>query len=365
MRRSTVWMACLFGLLILLADQVALAQQVLFLPQDRQTAGRRVRGAFKESAAEAGQWTVELTRNRKELALGLIVSSKGEILTKLSQVQPPVSTSQLASTTGESASRLMCRLPGGKLVEATMIASDPETDLALLKVEADGLKAAEFEQGFKPELGRWVVTPSTGGFVKMIGIVSAQPRSIPAAKVFGVLGVQLDQVGGTARILEVLEDSGAKAAGLKPGDLVVRCDDKEITGSGSLQYQIRQRKPGEEVTLRILRDDKPETVKVTLTHPFGDFLSQFALQNRMGTDISKRADDYPEVFSHDGDVRPEECGGPLLDLDGKVIGINIARAGRTETLALPVSVVEKALERLRDQLPESRPINVSTEVKMD
>ena len=365
MRRSTVWMACLFGFVVLLSDQITLAEQVLFLPQDRQTVGRRVRNAFKETATEAGQWTVELTRHRKEVALGLIVSSKGEILTKLSQVQPPGSTSQLASTTGESAGRLMCRLPGGKQVEATVIASDPETDLALLKVEADGLKAAEFGKGFKPELGRWVVTPSTGGLVKMIGIVSAQPRSIPAEKVFGVLGVQLDQVGGTARIMEVFEDSGAKAAGLKSGDLVVRCDDKDITSSGSLQYQIRQRKPGEEVTLRILRDDKPETVKVTLTHPFGMFLSQFAHQNRMGTDLSKRADGYQEVFSHDSDVRPEECGGPLLDLDGKVIGINIARAGRTETMALPVSVVEQALERLQKQVPESKPINVSTEAKMD
>ena len=29
-------------------------------------------------------------------------------------------------------------------------------------------------------------------------------------------------------------------------------------------------------------------------------------------------------------------GGPVLDLDGKLIGMNIARANRAETFAIPV-----------------------------
>ena len=39
-------------------------------------------------------------------------------------------------------------------------------------------------------------------------------------------------------------------------------------------------------------------------------------------------------------------GGPVVDLDGNVVGINIARAGRVETLALPRETVLAAVERI-------------------
>ena len=43
---------------------------------------------------------------------------------------------------------------------------------------------------------------------------------------------------------------------------------------------------------------------------------------------------------------PEDCGGPLVDLEGRVLGINIARAGRVESYALPASVVRETVDRL-------------------
>ncbi|HVJ69730.1 MAG TPA: PDZ domain-containing protein [Caulifigura sp.] len=362
MRASTRWIAFFLGLLVVVADQAAHAQ-ILYLPTERQTTGRRVRSAFKDSAAPSGAWTVELRRGKKPVGFGVIVSSKGQILAKLSQLESKSGSSQLASANsgdGDSG-RLMCQLPGGKVVEGQIVARDEETDLALVKVEAEGLKTAEWNRDFRPQLGRWVVTPNSRGGVSTVGIVSAQTRRIAAERVFGVLGVQLDQVGGTARIMEVFEDSGAKAAGLKVGDVITRCDDKDIADGLSLITRLRRMKPGEEVTLRVKREEKSESIKVTLTHPFGIFLTQFAQQNRMGTTLSQRADGYEQVFSHDGHVDPEECGGPLLDLDGKVIGINIARAGRTETLTLPVEVVEKALERLQLQVKPPASTNVSTE----
>lgn len=361
MRGSTGWLAFVFGLLVLFGDQVAQAQ-ILYLPIDRQTTGRKVRAAFKDASSPARSWTVEFTRAKKTVAMGVVVSSKGQILTKLSQVGMKPASSQLASAnSSDNPGRLMCQLPGGKVVEAQIVASDEDTDLALVKVEAEGLKTPEWNHDFHPDLGRWVVTPTAAGGVSTVGIVSAQMRKIPAERVPGVLGVQLDPTGGTARIAEIFEDSGAKEAGLKVGDVITRCDDKDIPDGLSLIARLRRMKPGEEVTLRVRRDEKTETIKVTLTHPFGVFLTQYAQQNRMGTTLSKRADGYDEVFSHDGHVDPEECGGPLVDLDGKVVGINIARAGRTETLTLPVDVVEKALERLTGQVKAPGPTNVSTE----
>ncbi|MDA1221730.1 MAG: hypothetical protein O3B85_06885, partial [Planctomycetota bacterium] len=52
------------------------------------------------------------------------------------------------------------------------------------------------------------------------------------------------------------------------------------------------------------------------------------------------------VLQHDTILRPESCGGPLLDVDGRAVGVNIARAGRIETLAIPASVVRRIAARL-------------------
>jgi serine protease Do len=366
MRPPAARLAICFGMAALLLGKVAVAQTYLYLPTDRQTTGRKVRDAFNESAAPAGAWTVEVRRGKTQIALGLVVSPKGQVLTKLSQVQPsPSGSTQLASSSGSpsESARLKCAMPGGRVLDAKVIATDPNTDLALLKVEMDGLKTPELTRGFDTRLGRWVVTPRYGGAVTTVGIVSAGLRRVEAEKVSGVLGVQLALGDGPARIQEVFEDSGARSAGLKAGDVITRCNDREISDGPSLMARLRAMKPGEEVVLKVRREDKTEVVKATLTHPFGIFLSQFALQNRMGTELSQRADGFEEVFSQDGHVDPDECGGPLLDVNGRIVGINIARAGRTETLVLPVSLVERALERMQDRINHPESTNVSTEAK--
>ena len=63
--------------------------------------------------------------------------------------------------------------------------------------------------------------------------------------------------------------------------------------------------------------------------------------------LSTRRGGFPVILQHDSGVAPENCGGPLVDLDGKVVGINIARAGRTESYALPAEAVKGLIEGLK------------------
>jgi hypothetical protein len=42
--------------------------------------------------------------------------------------------------------------------------------------------------------------------------------------------------------------------------------------------------------------------------------------------LSLRRNGFPHVFVQDGGITPEECGGPVVDRLGRVIGLNIARA---------------------------------------
>ena len=61
----------------------------------------------------------------------------------------------------------------------------------------------------------------------------------------------------------------------------------------------------------------------------------------------------PEVFAHDGTLARDQCGGPVVDATGKVVGINIATRvlDDSRTYAIPAAVVQKTVEELRKQHP--------------
>ena len=46
-----------------------------------------------------------------------------------------------------------------------------------------------------------------------------------------------------------------------------------------------------------------------------------------------------------------DCGGPLVDTDGRAVGVNIARALRVTTYALPAGVVRDTISAIREKMP--------------
>ena len=65
--------------------------------------------------------------------------------------------------------------------------------------------------------------------------------------------------------------------------------------------------------------------------------------NEMSGPGSERLSGFPSALQHDIPLDPSMCGGPLLDLNGRCIGINVSRAGRVKTLAIPASDVRELL----------------------
>jgi serine protease Do len=77
------------------------------------------------------------------------------------------------------------------------------------------------------------------------------------------VGIGVDENGRTI-IGTVDRESPAELAKLRPGDVVLKIGDREVSGPDVLAAEIRKHKPGQEVGLTIERDGKPLDVKVKL-----------------------------------------------------------------------------------------------------
>lgn len=281
----------------------------------------QVKSLLREVVASAGGCAVRVKCDGKDVALGTIVGPDGWILTKASEL----------------AGHTVCRLRDGRELEARLIGVHPQFDLAMLKVEATDLPVIPWNSR-ETVVGQWVATPGAEDSAPLaMGVLSVPRRPIPPAS--GVLGVALGDAEDGGRILNVLPDSAAQKAGLRPDDIITHVAGLATHNQSEVIAAIKRYRPGQTVQLRIKRGDKTLEIAATLAKLDTPATRKRDLQNRSTGGISSRSDDFPMVLQHDTVVRPVDCGGPLVDLSGGVIGVNIARAGRTETYAVPTDIL--------------------------
>ena len=74
----------------------------------------------------------------------------------------------------------------------------------------------------------------------------------------------------------VMENSAARTAGIKSGDVILEIDGSEVTTAPELQEMIARHRPGDEVDLNIIRGKKNVDIKVKLKNREGEtkFLSK-------------------------------------------------------------------------------------------
>ena len=73
----------------------------------------------------------------------------------------------------------------------------------------------------------------------------------------------LDQAAGIL-VMNVGDGTPAAKAGLQPGDVIVRLDDKPIDTVEDLFGELRQHRPGDRVTLTLIRDGREQQITATL-----------------------------------------------------------------------------------------------------
>ena len=58
---------------------------------------------------------------------------------------------------------------------------------------------------------------------------------------------------------------------------------------------------------------------------------------------TRRLDDFPTALEYSPPVGTTECGGPLVDLSGRVIGVTVGRAAAHAGWAIPAEAVRKII----------------------
>jgi serine protease Do len=297
-----------------------------------------VLAAFRAVVARPSESTVRVLCDGKEAALGTIVGADGWVLTKASELKGKVS----------------CQLKDGKTLPASVVGVEDKTDLAMLKVAATGLKPVEWRDSKSAEVGNWLASPGTGEDPVAVGVVSVAarkpaPSDMPGRRVArnaGYLGVGLEGGSDGPKIGMISPRSPAAKAGLQVGDLVLRVSGKAVKDPGTLVELIQQFKAGTKITVEVKRGEEVKEFKLTLSRRPAD-LDRSAMQNSMGSKLSEKRNGFPRILQHDQVIKPTDCGGPLVDLDGKAVGINIARAGRVESYALPSETVQALIPELK------------------
>jgi carboxyl-terminal processing protease len=83
---------------------------------------------------------------------------------------------------------------------------------------------------------------------------------------FGGLGIEVTMEDGFVKVVSPIEDTPAARAGLKPGDLIIRLDEKAVKGM-TLNDAVKQMrgKPGSDIVLTVVREGQPKPLKFTVT----------------------------------------------------------------------------------------------------
>lgn len=279
------------------------------------------------------------TQPRVGFGSGVIISEDGYIVTNNHVI--------------DGADEIDVKLNDNREFKGKLIGTDPNTDLALVKIEGDDFPTIPVGDSDALKVGEWVLAvgnPFNLTSTVTAGIVSAKARTlgvynggiesfiqtdaainqgnsggalvnargelvginavlssptgayagygfaIPTSimtkvvddlKEFGtvqraILGISGYDLGdertkdkdlGTVEgvyVAEVTDGSGAKAAGIESGDVIVKIAGKKVHNMAELQENIAKHRPGDKVIVTIMRDKKEKDLNVTLKNMQGN-----------------------------------------------------------------------------------------------
>lgn len=301
--------------------------------------------AFRDAIGNSWKSTVEVIVEDERVAFGAIVDQDGWIISKDSQIP--------------SKGKVICRFADGNESLAESVEHNSALDLVLLRVPDRNLPVVDWADAVLPQRGRWVATTDTRSTPIAVGVVSAGQMAIAPKK--AVLGVLLDNDDeGGAVVSHVLPGTGADIAGLRTGDRIRAINGQLLANRQAAMSVLESCRPGQSIKLAVVRgENQLETYAQMM-----DLADELRDPTEMEVNglVSARSSGFNAVFLHDTVLLPSQCGGPLVDLNGRVVGINIARAGRVTSYALPTATVRPEIERMISQAKGSQVVPANANV---
>lgn len=328
--------AVLLPLLLSAGDEPDLAPRYRLL-------GAAITAAVRDAIPDLPEHTVAFVHEDEILLLGAVAvvsaSNEGYIVTKASALLDRYPESVLPDT-------YQVKFSDDKEYSATLIGVDRNNDVAFLEVEG--------RKKFKPvtwgttkhvQQGHWLVcsVPDLDEF--QVGVISANRRAIEGLG--GVLGVYLgddgEEIGGVL-VSKVMRNSGARKAGLESGDLIVAVEGQSVVEKKDLKRVVSGHDAGEVIKLKIERGR--EMIRLEVKLGYREVFDRSSRNQLMSGPTSKRRKGFEEIIQTDLPLDAQYMGGPVLGLDGKALGINIARVNRAETFMIPAEHVVASMERV-------------------
>ena len=326
------------GVLLLPAALPAQDGIPLLRPEERQAVDEQAdefNAAITPALAAAAKSTVRVWAGTRRLAYGTVVGDGSKILTKWSELARAKGNLRVEA--------------GGTVLRPVKVAGVyAAEDLVVLEVMGAPLTPVKwsFET---PKLGGFLVAPQPDGRPAAFGVVSVLERNLRDTDqaFLGITG-SVGYSGPGVKIDIVSKDTGAEAAGLKKGDVILKVGERAISGLLELKNALTGVVPGDKVSLWVDAGKGGRLLDVVVGNR--PQLPQFSGQRlqqmeRMGGPISQVRDSFTRVIQTDMRPKPNQVGGPVVDLQGRVMGITMARADRTRSFVMPSAAVVELLKQ--------------------
>jgi serine protease Do len=302
---------------------------------ESQKSSEEVKQSVGELTTKVSRAVAEIRLGERTVALGTIIDKQGLLVTKASEIQ------------GEGS--LSCRLWDQRQFAPEIVAEDESLDLALLRLPVDELDAIDLSNDRHPTAGSFLVSVGASGETIGLSVAETDARKFNLRHArqsrrahLGVTCSSIQDDGGLL-VRQVTPDSAARRAGIREGDVIVSIDDRQLTVVEQLVRELRRFDIGDEVELVVRRGEERVSLQAKLGAP-----PSFEVTDQWGGGpFSKRRFGFETVIVHDAPLAPHQCGGPLLDTDGRVVGINIARALRVASYAHPTASVREFVRAQR------------------
>src|SRR6478752_5082043 len=274
----------------------------LMVPEEREAVDAQ-KNAFSQAITpaltEAAKSTVRVWAGSRRVAYGTVIDDGTRILSKWSEV-------------ARGSGALRVDVAGSEYREVKLAGVYQDEDLVVLKVEGAPLTPVRWSFD-SPKLGGFLAAPQPDGKLAAFGVVSVLERNLKETDLayLGVYGEPgFDRQG--VKIARVAKASGAAAAGLMPGNVILKVGDRKISGLLELRNALTGVTPGETISLLVEANGRAKTVKVLVGNReespqfSGGRLEQM---ERMGGAISEVRKAFSHAVQTDMQPKPNQIGG--------------------------------------------------------